>query len=81
MSATKTTTRTKAGKCPVHGDVQGEKDFPVASWPIVATSGAGLRLNSSRITVHSAGNRLRDPSPPRVNTRRLAGRAARGPNG
>jgi len=39
MSATKTTTRTRAGKCPVHGDVQGEKDFPVVSWPIVAYIG------------------------------------------
>jgi hypothetical protein len=39
MSAIKTTTRTKDGKCPVHGNVQGEKDFPVASWPLVAYLG------------------------------------------
>jgi hypothetical protein len=39
MPATKTTTRTRAGNCPVHGDVQGEKSFPVASWPIVAYIG------------------------------------------
>jgi hypothetical protein len=39
MSATKTTTRTRAGNCPVHGDVQFEKTIPTVSWPLVAYLG------------------------------------------
>jgi hypothetical protein len=32
-------TRIRAGKCPVHGDVQGVKNVPTASWPFVAYLG------------------------------------------
>jgi hypothetical protein len=32
-------TRTRAGKCPVHGTVQGEKTVPTAFWPVVAYLG------------------------------------------
>ena len=39
MSEIKSTTHTKAGRCPVHGEVQGVKDFPTASWPLVAYIG------------------------------------------
>ncbi|MGA2756769.1 MAG: hypothetical protein ABSF58_05400 [Solirubrobacteraceae bacterium] len=39
MSDTHTTTRTRAGQCPVHGEVQAEKSIPTASWPILAYLG------------------------------------------
>jgi hypothetical protein len=39
MSETHTLTRTRAGKCPVHGDVQGEKTVPTVSWPVVTYLG------------------------------------------
>src|ERR1700744_2171978 len=39
MPNTHTTTRTRAGKCPVHGDVQGEKNIPTAQFPAVVYLG------------------------------------------
>ena len=39
VPTTHTATRTRAGKCPVHGEVQGEKSVPTPSWPVLAYLG------------------------------------------
>jgi hypothetical protein len=39
VPTTSASMHTRAGHCPVHGDVQGEKSVPTASWPVVAYLG------------------------------------------